>query len=273
MTGRCIVHSPCRRVPRPALSLPRAKREAAAPRKPRATKASKAAEAAQAASSMAEAACAASGTPASSPPPLALPTGPYIEISVNNFRYLSGERKFVVPLVKGLVLLQGPSGSGKSSLISAIAWAVSGKTADGSCTWGQKKMTCTLRWSPAHPVPGVARLAPSLQHAAHLPAGLRRRLDEAERRGRRVARRAGRQQGRAAVLPIAEAEGGVAPLPGHDAGREERVPAGADARRRGAHGDGDRAARLVQGPVAEAGRLARLGQHAGGHYWGACCRT
>ena len=71
---------------------------------------------------------------------------------MNNFRYLSGERKFVVPLVKGLVLLQGPSGSGKSSLISAIAWAVSGKTADGSCTWGQKKMTCTLRWSPAHPV-------------------------------------------------------------------------------------------------------------------------
>lgn len=82
---------------------------------------------------------------------IAEPDTPHMVVEVFNFRCWEGTHQWIIPLHRGLVALHGPSGRGKSSILSAINWVVSGKIAVNSCSWGKKKMTATIRWVPEHP--------------------------------------------------------------------------------------------------------------------------
>jgi len=83
--------------------------------------------------------------------PISIPVEPYISIQITNFRCWDGVHTFYLPLHRGLVLIQGQSGRGKTSIISAINWVLSGKTAVNSCSWGKKRMMCEVSWFPVHP--------------------------------------------------------------------------------------------------------------------------
>jgi DNA repair exonuclease SbcCD ATPase subunit len=78
-------------------------------------------------------------------------TTTYLSVQLTNFRCWDNVHTFTIPLHRGLVLLQAPSGSGKSSIISAINWVISGKTAVNSCSWNKKRMSAELSWFPCHP--------------------------------------------------------------------------------------------------------------------------
>ena len=76
---------------------------------------------------------------------------PRVQISVSNFRCWENTHTWTIPRHHGLVLIHAPSGAGKSSILSAINWALSGKVAINSCSWGKKRMTAQLSWFPHHP--------------------------------------------------------------------------------------------------------------------------
>ena len=74
-----------------------------------------------------------------------------LQITVTNFRCWLGTHSWTLPRQQGLVLIQAPSGQGKSSILSAINWVLSGKVAINSCSWDKKRMTAELSWFPHHP--------------------------------------------------------------------------------------------------------------------------